>query len=99
MFSMVTNSTLCTGYLLAGPVADRVFEPLLAKDGPLAGSVGSVLGVGQGRGMALLLLLLGGLVLVTAIAGYLQPSLRSLEKGSGGVKDELVAEPGRGLPV
>ncbi|MFF4832709.1 MFS transporter [Streptomyces sp. NPDC001315] len=78
MFNMVTNTILCTSYFLAGPVADHVFEPLLAEKGALAGSVGGVLGVGPGRGMALLLLLLGVLVLVTAIAGYLQPSLRGL---------------------
>ncbi|MFE9257352.1 MFS transporter [Streptomyces sp. NPDC006879] len=77
-FNMVTNTVLCTSYLLAGPVADRVFEPLLVENGALAGSVGEVVGVGPGRGMALLLGLLGLLVLATAVAGYLTPSLRGL---------------------
>ncbi|MCH0563659.1 MFS transporter [Streptomyces sp. MUM 136J] len=77
-FNMVTNTVLCSSYLLAGPVADRVFEPLLAEKGPLAGSVGEVLGTGPGRGMALLLGLLGLLVLATAVAGYLTPALRGL---------------------
>jgi len=102
LFNMVTNSTLFTGYLLAGPVADHLFEPLLAKDGALAGSVGDVLGVGQGRGMAFLLLLLGGLVLVTAAVGYLQPSLRSLEKPAPTAEptaDEPAAGPALDEPV
>lgn len=77
-FNMVTNTVLCSSYLLAGPIADRVFEPLLAKKGALAGSVGNVLGTGPGRGMALLLGLLGLLVLATAVAGYLTPGLRGL---------------------
>ncbi|MEU9332333.1 MFS transporter [Streptomyces sp. NPDC048290] len=77
-FNMVTNTVLCGSYLLAGPVADRVFEPLLATDGALAGSVGDVLGTGPGRGMALLFGLLGLLVLATAAVGYLTPGLRGL---------------------
>ncbi|MGW4493533.1 MFS transporter [Streptomyces sp. NPDC004376] len=77
-FNMVTNTVLCSSYLLAGPVSDHVFEPLLAKDGALAGSVGDLLGTGEGRGMAFLLGLLGLLVLATAAAGYLTPGLRGL---------------------
>lgn len=83
-FNMVTNTVLFTGYLLAGPVAERVFEPLLRDGGDLVGSVGKVLGTGPGRGSAFLLLLLGAAVLVTAAAGYLSPGLRSLEKRAAG---------------
>lgn len=78
MFNMITNTVLCASYLMAGPIADHVFEPLLAEDGALAGSAGLFLGVGPGRGMALLLLLLGSVVVATAIIGYLNPSLRRL---------------------
>jgi len=39
-------------YLLAGPLADRVAEPLMAEGGALAGTVGRVLGVGSGRASA-----------------------------------------------
>lgn len=79
-FDMATNAVLLGSYLLAGPVSERIFEPLLVADGPLAGSVGRVLGTGPGRGSALLLLLLGGVVLLTAAAGYLSPALRSLQR-------------------
>lgn len=98
-FNMVTNTALFTGYLLAGPVADRVFEPLLREGGVLAGSVGQVLGVGPGRGMALLLLLLGVAVLVTAALGYASPGLRSLEKREPIDEPVAAPAPGRAAPV
>lgn len=47
------------GYLVAGPLADFVFEPLLQPQGALASSLGQILGIGPGRGIALLFLTLG----------------------------------------
>lgn len=65
---MIAWSSLPLAYILAGPLADRVFEPLMAADGALAGSVGRILGVGPGRGIGLLFILLGSLsLLMTAI--------------------------------
>jgi hypothetical protein len=66
-------------YLIAGPLADRFFEPLLAQDGPLAGGVGGVIGVGTGRGIGLLLILLGIGAVISSVAGYLNPRLRLVE--------------------
>ena len=79
-FNLVTNATLLLSYLLAGPVAERIFDPLLREDGALADGVGRVLGVGPGRGMALLLLVLGLVVVATAAVGYLSPGLRGLQR-------------------
>jgi MFS transporter, DHA3 family, macrolide efflux protein len=76
---MVAWSTLPLGYLVAGPLADRVFEPLLAANGPLSVSVGRLIGVGKGRGIALLLIVLGLLVLTTVAAFSRYPRLRQLE--------------------
>ena len=45
--------------LAAGPLADRVFEPLMAEDGAMADSVGALIGTGEGRGIALLVILSG----------------------------------------
>ncbi len=65
---MIAWSSLPLAYILAGPLADKVFEPLMAADGALAGSVGRFLGVGPGRGIGLLFILLGILsLLMTAI--------------------------------
>ena len=66
-------------YLAAGPLADHVFEPLLAVDGPLASTVGQVIGVGPGRGIGLLFVVLGLVPMVAAVWGYLSPRVRLIE--------------------
>jgi MFS family permease len=66
-------------YLLAGPLADGVFEPWLAPDSPLSATVGQVTGVGPGRGIGLLFVLLGLVPVVAAIWGYLSPRVRLIE--------------------
>lgn len=77
-YNMVAGASLASSYLLAGPIADRFFEPRMRADGPLAESVGSVIGTGPGRGMALFMLLVGLAMLATAVVAFLQPSLRRL---------------------
>jgi MFS family permease len=72
-------STLPIGYLAAGPLADRVFEPLLAPGGPLAGSVGQVIGVGPGRGIGLMFVLVGLSVTLAAIVSFLHPRVRRVD--------------------
>jgi hypothetical protein len=68
------------GFLVAGPLARNVFEPLLASDGPLAGSVGQIIGTGPGRGIALLVILAGiGCALLAAAARAYRP-VRALEE-------------------
>jgi len=67
-------------FILAGPLVDRVFEPLLLPGGLLAPTLGEILGVGRGRGTALLLVLVGAIAGLVAIAGYLQPRLRHIEE-------------------
>jgi MFS family permease len=44
---MIAWSSLPLAYLAAGPLADRVFEPLMVEGGPLAASVGRILGTGS----------------------------------------------------
>lgn len=63
MVRMAAISCLPAASLLTGPLLDRVFEPLLAEGGRLAGSVGGLIGTGPGRGMALLLILVGLVIL------------------------------------
>jgi MFS family permease len=80
MGQVVGSCSIPLAFLLAGPLADRVFEPLLAASGPLAGSVGRVIGVGPGRGIGLMFMLLGvGMVLVTLLA-LGSPRLRRVEE-------------------
>ncbi len=65
----ITLATPLLTYVVAGPLADRVFEPMMAVNGPLAGSIGQILGMGPGRGIGLLFVAMGLLlVLITAIS-------------------------------
>jgi DHA3 family macrolide efflux protein-like MFS transporter len=76
---MIALSTLPLASLLAGPLADGIFEPLMAPTGPLAGSVGRILGVGEGRGIGLLFMVLGVLVVVIVALAWRNPRLRNVE--------------------
>jgi DHA3 family macrolide efflux protein-like MFS transporter len=66
-------------YLIAGPLADRLFEPMLAPGGPLASSAGRFLGVGPGRGIGLQFILMGLLLLAASLGGLAYPRLRRIE--------------------
>lgn len=63
----------------AGPLADRVFGPLLAPGGALAGSVGRFVGVGPGRGIGLLFMVFGLLTLLSVLVIYEVRSVRCVE--------------------
>jgi hypothetical protein len=65
--------------LLAGPLAERLFEPWMTPGGALAGSVGRVIGVGPGRGIGLLLAALGLLAVLNGLVVWLSPRVRHLE--------------------
>jgi MFS transporter, DHA3 family, macrolide efflux protein len=75
----ITTAALPLAYGVAGPLTDKMFEPLLAVDGPLAGSIGRIVGVGPGHGIAFLFVIMGGLTVLASIGGYLYPPLRLVE--------------------
>lgn len=76
----LTQASLPVAYLAAGPLADRVFEPLLAHQGPLADTLGRALGAGPGRGIGLLFVTLGLLAVGAAWLTYAHPRVRHLER-------------------
>lgn len=63
----------------AGVLADRVFKPLLLPGGPLADSVGRVLGVGPGRGIGLMFVTFGLLTLLSVAVIYAYRPVREVE--------------------
>ena len=63
----------------AGPLADRVFGPLLEPGGLLAGSVGRLIGVGPGRGVGLLFMTFGAITLLSVVVIYLCKPVRFVE--------------------
>jgi MFS family permease len=72
---MIAWGTIPLANLIAGPLADKVFEPWMAADGLLAGSIGRILGVGPGRGIGLLFVLLGLFsMLSTLILAFYAPT-------------------------
>jgi hypothetical protein len=77
--SMLAHAITPFAYLIAGPLADNVFGPLLSEGGALAGTVGGWIGVGPERGIGLMLLLSGALMLVVTGAAYAYPRLRLIE--------------------
>lgn len=90
----VAQVTGPVAYLLAGPLAEQVFVPLLVPGGPLAdGVVGRVLGNGPGRGIGLLFVVMAGLFLVFTLAAGAYPRLRDLEDA---LPDAVPERPGAG---
>ena len=87
---MVAKSTTPLAYLIAGPLADKIFEPLLASDGPLTGSIGQITGVGPGRGIGLLFIVMGILKVAVTFGSYLYPRIRLVEDE---LPDVLADEP------
>ena len=65
--------------IMAGPLSDYVFEPLLQPDGMLASSVGSIVGVGDGRGIGLFIVLIGLMSSALSATMWFNRSLRTLE--------------------
>ena len=71
MFSLRVMLGVCAqalGVVIAGPLVDNVFGPLMEPGGALAGTIGVLIGVGAGRGMALMYVIAGLLLIGLAIA-------------------------------
>jgi len=79
MRRLLSWSTIPLASLVAGPLTDYFFEPLLRQGGPLAGSVGRWIGVGPGRGIGFFFSLLGLGTLVLLACGWAYPRLRRLD--------------------
>jgi MFS family permease len=76
--SMQVNSLLTPiALLLAGPLADRVFEP--ARRAPAWGHVAWLVGRGAGAGMGLMFVLAGLGVTLVSLAIYAVPAIRRIE--------------------
>jgi MFS family permease len=76
---LLASSISPVAIALAGPLADKAFEPLLLDDGALAKSLGPVVGVGPGRGTALIFILMGISMIFVTLLAYLYPRLRFVE--------------------
>lgn len=77
--SMVQTGTMPLGYLLAGPLADHIFEPALAVNGPWVDTFGWLVGNGPGAGMGFMFVCtaIGGMLI--SFSGYVFPAVRCVE--------------------
>ncbi len=79
--SMISRSMMPLAFLLAGPLADRVFGPLLREGGVLAnGPLGTLVGVGPGRGIGLLFMVSGLILIGASLVAFLNPRIRKVEE-------------------
>jgi MFS family permease len=76
---MIGSAIPPIAYLLAGPLADRVAEPLLAEGGALAGSAGRIVGTGPGRGVGLIIVLTGLIIAAAPVVAALIRPIRCVE--------------------
>lgn len=79
LLAMVVNTPQLLAYVVAGPAVDHVFGPLAGEQDVRSPVVAALVGHGPGRGIALLLMLMGVLTVGCAIAGYAYPRLRHVD--------------------
>lgn len=77
---MVSRSIMPLAFLLAGPLADRLFEPLMRSPQGFFKMVGLLVGTGAGRGMGLLFSLMGAVIAFVAMTGMFVPAIRNVEE-------------------
>ncbi|GAA2356676.1 hypothetical protein Cme02nite_50050 [Catellatospora methionotrophica] len=66
-------------FIVGGLAIDRWLSPLLAEPGGAADVLGPVFGTGTGRGIGLLFVAMGALMIVVAALGAASPALRGVE--------------------
>ncbi|MDF5716321.1 MAG: MFS transporter [Rhizonema sp. NSF051] len=77
--SLVERGASIVAYLIAGPLADYVFEPAMMSFGSLVPTLGWILGTGRGVGMALLYVISSLGMLLIGLSGYAFRTLRDVE--------------------
>lgn len=80
IISLLSQAGTAVAYVLSGVLADHIFEPLLAEQGLLSGSIGRLIGVGQGRGIGFMLVLSGLFMLPAAFAIGRNRNIRKLQE-------------------
>jgi MFS family permease len=65
--------------LMAGPLADKIFEPAMTSDTLMSSTYGWLVGTDPGSGMGLMLVISGILGVIVGVAGYMFPTVRNVE--------------------
>ena len=77
--NMIRTAMMPLGYLLAGPLADRLFEPAMQPGGALAGVFGGLVGTGPGAGMGAMFLFTASGGVLLCLSGYAIRAVRRVE--------------------
>ncbi|HIK07061.1 MAG TPA: MFS transporter [Trichormus sp. M33_DOE_039] len=77
--SLLLQIASAAGYLVAGPLADKVFTPALQSDGFLVNLLGWLFGTGTGAGIALLYVICSLWMLLVGWLGFSVRGLRNVE--------------------
>lgn len=86
IISVLTQMGYVVAYAVCGILADYVFGPMLMEDGIFAGSIGRLIGIGEGRGIGLMFIITGIIMSSFAFIFSFKKSFQVME-GSG---NELV---------
>ncbi len=79
LVGLISQLGYIVAYAVSGVLADSVFNPLLTGGGALADSLGSVIGVGESRGIGLMFVIVGAILVGTAVALPRMKSIREME--------------------
>ncbi|MET8156123.1 MFS transporter [Sphaerisporangium sp. NPDC005289] len=91
MNTLIAWSTLPIGFGLVAPYAAAVLDPLLARGGALAPTVGALLGTGPGRGIGLMYVLFGAVIVLIVLVATRVPALARFDQEvPDAVADDLV---------
>ena len=78
--SMVSQSMMPLAFILSGILADKVFNPLMDQGGALSQTfVGRWIGIGPGRGIGLMVICSGILLMLISGLAYANPRIRGIE--------------------
>lgn len=76
--SLISQFGLIIAFSSAGIMADKLFNPLLQKNGLLTSTVGKIIGTGTGRGIGFMFFLSGVLVIIMAVIIWKNKTIRML---------------------
>lgn len=83
IIGLLTQIGIAAAFLISGPLVDNVFEPMMREGGILSNTFLKILGVGPGRGIGLLLIIVG--LLFSIVFGFTlnNKSINKMEEKDG----------------
>lgn len=77
---LIAQVTVPVAMLLAGPLADFVFEPAMAPGGGFTPLLGPIFGTGPGAGMSVMFVISGIMGVLVGLVAYSFPIIRDVER-------------------